>query len=83
MVPFPALRKLLDGSFYAMPPLRYAHHRPILEEFLYLMLVHRAKPTLLIRCQREAYQGLDTTSDARLTLDRELCVSHTGIRFYM
>jgi hypothetical protein len=72
MVPAEAMGPLLDGDCFALRPLKRDADRRNLEAFLYLMTVHRARPTVWVSCVREAYVSPDRDEDVRLTVDRDI-----------
>lgn len=56
----------------AIPRLKSAEEEQTLSQFLYLMLVHRAEPKVILTCRREAYASIDASEGVRLTLDRDI-----------
>ena len=71
MVPASKMTELLDGTYRELPALSAAD-RPNLESFLYLLMIHRARPAVLITCNREALKSPEPLEDVRLTIDREI-----------
>lgn len=69
-VPLQVMPALLGGG--ALPPVKTDEERRTMETFLYLMLVHRAEPQVLVTCCREAYASTDPDENVRLTLDRDI-----------
>lgn len=61
---------LRDGG--PLPRLRTPEEERTLETFLYLKLVHRAEPRVLITCRRAAYASRDPDEGVRLTVDRDI-----------
>lgn len=55
-----------------MPKVQSAEEQRTLEGFLYLMLVHQARPTVLVTCRREAYASVNPDEGVRLTVDRDV-----------
>ena len=71
MIPARCVQELLDGTYQDLPPLSPAD-RPNLESFLYLFMAHRARPAVMITCNREALKSPEPLEDVRLTIDREI-----------
>lgn len=60
-----------------IPHLKTPEEEQTLSQFLYLTLVHRAEPKILVTCRREAYASIDKSEGVRLTLDRNICYQPT------
>lgn len=70
-VPVDRVRSVLDGTYDELPtPPR---DRDNLGAFLYWQTVHRARPRVLVRCQREAWASPEPLEEVRLTFDRGIC----------
>ncbi|MCC6672923.1 MAG: polyphosphate polymerase domain-containing protein [Planctomycetes bacterium] len=74
-VPRALLPALLSGRTAALAEVPGAG-RPAAQEFVALLLRTQARPTVLVRYDREAYVGLDDT-ETRVTFDRHLRVLRT------
>ena len=73
VVPMEALPALLNGEIPSTLRLKSADEQRTLEHFLYLMLMHRATPKVIISCRREAFTSVEPEDGVRLTLDRDIC----------
>lgn len=67
------VRPLLMGETVPGLRLRSDEEKRTLEHFLYLRAVHRAEPTALITCLREAFTASEPSDEVRITFDREIC----------
>ena len=65
------VRSVIDGTYDQLPT--QAKYRDTLGQFLYWQLIYRARPRLLVRCQREAWASPEPLEEVRLTFDREVC----------
>lgn len=70
-VPLERMNPLLEGTYDELPLLR-AEDRRNLEGFLYLQLMYRVSPVVLVRCHRQAFASPDPTEDIRMTIDRAI-----------
>lgn len=73
VVPMEAVPALLRGEIPATLRVKSAEEQRTLEHFLYMMLMYRATPKVIISCRREAFSSIDPEENVRLTLDRDIC----------
>lgn len=73
IVPIDHVPALLGGEIPAALRLDSDEERRTLDSFLYLMIVNRAAPRLLVTCRREAFRSRFAPEGVRLTLDRDIC----------
>lgn len=72
IVPMEAVPALLRGEIPSNLRLKSAEEQRTLDHFLYLMLMHRAVPQVIISCRREAFTSIDPAEEVRLTIDRDI-----------
>jgi hypothetical protein len=73
VVPMDAVPALLRGEIPKGLKLKNPAEMKTLEHFLYLMIVFKASPKVLITCSREAFTSIDSMEGVRLTFDRDIC----------
>jgi hypothetical protein len=71
IVPLMHMQHIL--SSLTIPRLQHLEEEQTLSQFLYLMMVHRAEPKVLVTCRRAAYTSADVSEGLRLTVDRDIC----------
>jgi hypothetical protein len=81
-VPIACVAGLLTGNYRSLPKVANEEERRHLEAFIYDMTIHRAEPSFLVTCRREAYASLHEEDDVRLTVDRDIAYQRaTGPHF--